>query len=140
MENTNSNKTMTSGPYNTEQEQQQVREMILCCILLWLYTFNQHSYSNLFIQQQISSLHTANASTNYSCPSVDKPVCYHLNFDFCEECFLAIGLCVHLISIYFVYRFQIMIAYKTVMMVEKNRWDLIFTEIVWFNPWKTCSI
>ena len=55
--NTNSNKTMTSGPYNTAQEQQQVQEMILCCVLLSLYSSSLHSYSNLSIATDICIKH-----------------------------------------------------------------------------------
>ncbi len=53
MGNTNSNKTMTSEPYNMAQEQQQVQEMILCRILLSLYSSNLYSYSNLPIATDI---------------------------------------------------------------------------------------
>ncbi len=46
MGTTNVNKTMSSIPNSNKQEQQQVRETLLCCILLSLYSSNQHSYYN----------------------------------------------------------------------------------------------
>ncbi len=50
---TNPNKTLTSEPHNTAQEQQQVQEMIFCCVLLSLCSSNLHSYSNLPIATDI---------------------------------------------------------------------------------------
>ncbi len=51
--NTNPNKTLTSEPYNTAQEQQQEQEMIFCFVLLSLCSSNLHFYSNLLIATDI---------------------------------------------------------------------------------------
>ncbi len=71
---TNSNKTMASRLNHKLQEQQRVREKFFMCLLLWTYSSNQPSYYNHHIATDIC-IKPANASTNHSCQSVDKPVC-----------------------------------------------------------------
>ncbi len=55
-------------------------------------------------------------------------LCIKISILLLQEMFLAIDLCVCLISIYLIYRFHLTIAYKAVMLVEKTG-EVI---ILWF--------
>ena len=76
MGNTNPNKTVTSEPHNTAQEQQQVQEMIYV-VYYYDYIHLIFLFITIYIQQQISAL-----STNHSCPSDDKRACIYFHFDY----------------------------------------------------------
>ncbi len=56
-EKTNSNKTLISRLNHKFQEQQQVKEMILWYILLWMFSSNQPSYYNHHIAIDICIEH-----------------------------------------------------------------------------------
>ncbi len=83
----NQNKTMTSAPYNTAQEQQQVQEIIFV-VYYYRYVHLIYILIPIYIKQQISGLNPANASTNRSCPSDDKLVRIYFHFDYGRNAFL----------------------------------------------------
>ncbi len=79
--NTNPNKTMTSEPHNTAQEQQQVQEMIYF-VYYYDYIHLIFLFITIYIHQQISAL-----STNHSCPRDDERVRIYFHFDYERNAF-----------------------------------------------------
>ncbi len=124
--NTNFNKYMTSGPYNTAQEQQQVQEIFLCCVLLSLHSSNLHSYSNLLTATEICINLCKCIYKSFMSKWWQTCTYIYFHFDYARNVsLLLIALCIFGFFPFF-QRFQITKAYKAVMFVGKNRWDFVF--------------
>ncbi len=110
------------------QVQEQVQEMIFCCVLLSLCSSNLHSYSNLLIATDFW-IKPCKCIYKLFMSKWWQTCTYIFPFWLWMKCCHANGVYVHLIPIYFVYRYQITIAHKAVMLVEKNRWKSIFISL-----------